>query len=597
SEMVNPGTFRGARHEYLVSQMPLYRDSVHGGFSKDAIAIIQRGYFKRFPIDLPMDQDPSPEALDAVDNNAPDVEPEPLNEEGMSEEELEAYHQAAAKRRDSIERLKAQIQRRMGYMLDRENDPDPKETGAHNPYRLLAYKLTGKSGKAPRRKTGKIKPNGQAGIREKVVKDLYSNVPDDEKAVFETRAAAEHEKAIRKWKAEMEGPISTNPEDRQRCIQGLVRFTQPILDLICEATGWKATLIAGGPEPAHNGQLNVVSIHSGKTLGEVPMTFGRSEREKFKSDIVPIFGKFLKKCYSDEVGAPETAQVTMPVVTRHDAAGVSTPAASLDVTTSAATAAAMPLLSPSAPPSPVPSHPPSPIPPPRPASPMPLPPSYPPSPMHREGVERLLSPELPIQYPRGQKRKSQGLAASKGKAKGPDATDANPTPTKRRRPAKVSLSHAPAAPNTSIDVPWFKKAMQLLTSTDLGPRWNRLLEAWSKFEEAHKFEGDSRLKATNRPSIISDWIQRARSVSWDPRISDVAKFDWDSLQLPGQNGLLSVIAGLYFWGVKCHVMKKAATTKEEWSQMVEDVVLVCNSLVQTQGQCCFLLHIYSELSS
>lgn len=43
-----------------------------------------------------------------------------------------------------------------------------------------------------------------------------------------------------------------------RCIQGLVRFAQPILDMICDVTGWKCTLVAGGPEPAHGGRLNVI---------------------------------------------------------------------------------------------------------------------------------------------------------------------------------------------------------------------------------------------------------------------------------------------------------------------------------------------------
>ncbi|PPQ90579.1 hypothetical protein CVT25_015165 [Psilocybe cyanescens] len=37
---------------------------------------------------------------------------------------------------------------------------------------------------------------------------------------------------------------------------------QPILDIICDSTGWKASFIAGGPEPAH------VSI-----LGTQPETF------------------------------------------------------------------------------------------------------------------------------------------------------------------------------------------------------------------------------------------------------------------------------------------------------------------------------------
>ena len=42
------------------------------------------------------------------------------------------------------------------------------------------------------------------------------------------------------------------------CIQALTRFVLPILDLICDATGWKATLLTGGPEPAHGGRLNMI---------------------------------------------------------------------------------------------------------------------------------------------------------------------------------------------------------------------------------------------------------------------------------------------------------------------------------------------------
>ena len=33
---------------------------------------------------------------------------------------------------------------------------------------------------------------------------------------------------------------------------------QPILDLISEYSGWKLTLLAGGPEPADAGRLNMV---------------------------------------------------------------------------------------------------------------------------------------------------------------------------------------------------------------------------------------------------------------------------------------------------------------------------------------------------
>ena len=43
-----------------------------------------------------------------------------------------------------------------------------------------------------------------------------------------------------------------------RAIQGLDRVVKPFLDYICQTTGWKASVIMGGPEPAQGGQLNVV---------------------------------------------------------------------------------------------------------------------------------------------------------------------------------------------------------------------------------------------------------------------------------------------------------------------------------------------------
>ena len=42
-----------------------------------------------------------------------------------------------------------------------------------------------------------------------------------------------------------------------RVISHIPSFAQPILDLIAEYSGWKVTLIAGGPEPADAGRLNM----------------------------------------------------------------------------------------------------------------------------------------------------------------------------------------------------------------------------------------------------------------------------------------------------------------------------------------------------
>ena len=73
-------------------------------------------------------------------------------------------------------------------------------------------------------------------------------------------------------------------------------------------------MIAGGPELAHEGRLNVIryvlnaiffinanplfSLHSRTTSGDIKLNFGRAERIRYKKTIVPIYGTFLQKCYS-----------------------------------------------------------------------------------------------------------------------------------------------------------------------------------------------------------------------------------------------------------------------------------------------------------
>ncbi len=72
--MVNPGSFSGRRKVFLDSQQDIYAAAAKGGHIADAVADIQRRYFKCFPTTLPHTLDPTQEFLDAVDDNAPDPE-------------------------------------------------------------------------------------------------------------------------------------------------------------------------------------------------------------------------------------------------------------------------------------------------------------------------------------------------------------------------------------------------------------------------------------------------------------------------------------------------------------------------------------------
>lgn len=43
-----------------------------------------------------------------------------------------------------------------------------------------------------------------------------------------------------------------------RCIEGLIRLGQPIIEAMAEATGMNLALYAGGPEPANGGRLSII---------------------------------------------------------------------------------------------------------------------------------------------------------------------------------------------------------------------------------------------------------------------------------------------------------------------------------------------------
>ncbi|PPQ77572.1 hypothetical protein CVT26_006110 [Gymnopilus dilepis] len=321
--MVNPGSFRGSRKEFLLSQKAVYAEAVAGGFAADALADIQRKYFKRYPIDLDHNEEPSEEHLASVNDDVADADPEEPNRESLSEEEYERKVKELQQRAELIRYRKAQIKRWMAYQHMKDQDSDPMEPSPTNPYNSLIFQLSGKEPTRPRKKTAvnvwrksqrhnievRVKnlaktqgiPNDRlAALRDKVARDMFHALPLDQQDKWKKQAEEESVAANEEWERLRKSGPSKKPEDRQICIQSVVRVTQPFIDTLSESTGWNWTLIGGGPEPAHGGQLNIISVHAGLTPGEVKMNFGRAERADYKKYFVPVFGRFLKKCFSPE---------------------------------------------------------------------------------------------------------------------------------------------------------------------------------------------------------------------------------------------------------------------------------------------------------
>lgn len=84
--MVNPGGFQGSRKIFLDDQQDLYAAAVEENHAADAVADIQRRYFKRFPLSLPHTQEPTEEFLAAVDDDAPDPDLLPPQQGTLSDE-------------------------------------------------------------------------------------------------------------------------------------------------------------------------------------------------------------------------------------------------------------------------------------------------------------------------------------------------------------------------------------------------------------------------------------------------------------------------------------------------------------------------------
>ena len=101
--MVNPGSFQGTRKEFLLGEKAAYKVAVTGGYARDALSIIQGRFLRRFPIDLSLSVEPTPEELAAVNDETPDLEYEAPDEEKMTPDEFSEATKAFEDRQSLIQ--------------------------------------------------------------------------------------------------------------------------------------------------------------------------------------------------------------------------------------------------------------------------------------------------------------------------------------------------------------------------------------------------------------------------------------------------------------------------------------------------------------
>ncbi|KAG6915064.1 hypothetical protein DXG01_013654 [Tephrocybe rancida] len=293
-----------SKPSYLLSKRPDYARTVAKNRVADFLADLQHGYLKRFGVHL--DLEPTQEELECVDDSAADTEPAVLDPEVMSDGEYEEAIRVFNECRHLVTYCRAQIRCWMAYQYYKDREHAAKDTGVQEAFLALLQQLSDKGFPKPRCITASnhwqsIPENcalvekevsvrmdiltsrkNRAGICTKVVSELFNGLSPKVQEEWKAVSREQHGLAI------------------ADCIEATIPFMQQILDLVLKLTSMKTTFMFGSPEPVDGGRLNVISIHSGHMPGDIKMNFRASKQEYHQKVIVPVFSRFLKKCYTIE---------------------------------------------------------------------------------------------------------------------------------------------------------------------------------------------------------------------------------------------------------------------------------------------------------
>jgi hypothetical protein len=218
--------------------------------------------------------------------------------------------------------------------------------------------------------------------------------------------------------------------------------------------------------------------------------------------------------------------------------------------------------------------------------------SGPPPPEH-QSANPTVALDMPLQNPNGS-RYPKRLRCSSG----------THIPPESKRPRKSAIQPSidalnPSTSQTSIiasvpssDSPdWFKNAMEIFNSENLGKEWKQLVDEWGSFEGKERYLEAGLLPSAGRPKVVKMWVSRGRKPTWRPDSADLIGHEmqfsawwvrlqpdwrvsngklirgnvggsWDSLRFPGKNGLL----------------QGTSAERKRWVSAVEDCYQAISSL-------------------
>ncbi|KAI5824190.1 hypothetical protein K523DRAFT_192053, partial [Schizophyllum commune Tattone D] len=163
---------------------------------------------------------------------------------------------------------------------------------------------------------------------------------------------------------------------------------------------------------------------------------------------------------------------------------------------------------------------------------------------------------------------------------------------------------------------WFRQNFILLDLPNLHHLYSALLDAWCRLEATNNFaigKGSKARVDVPKPALLRDWIQagrasRSKKMPKVVKIDDFARQMWSwwaamqpewrkidstgraapsrditgtgwgsALEVRGQNGMLSLVAGVCWWGLALE--RETIERCRSWMYFMEDVTWVCNQMI------------------
>ncbi|KAI5895151.1 uncharacterized protein SCHCODRAFT_02494560 [Schizophyllum commune H4-8] len=137
------------------------------------------------------------------------------------------------------------------------------------------------------------------GFTSEHARELFKELPADERRALKERAQAEKEAEKALWEKAINAPPSRDPKDVQAARNALPSFLNPILDGINQNVGDAHVLVlVGGREPKKGGIVTVQHYDVGTNKQD--LHFSEWDNRRFHRDVLGLFGEYLTTVWDDD---------------------------------------------------------------------------------------------------------------------------------------------------------------------------------------------------------------------------------------------------------------------------------------------------------